>query len=174
MVCGLSGSGKSVLANALARASGIDVLSSDVVRKRLAGLEPADPASPEHYTPAFNARTYGELGRLAAAELGRSGTVIVDATFRRLEEREQFRRAAGRAAHCARFVECRVPEALRLRRVEQRSAGVSVSDATRDVAEAQSFEPLAEVTARLPPGPIHRPAAGGLRRRDRAVARRVI
>ncbi len=147
VVCGLSGSGKSVLANATARASGIHVLSSDVVRKRLAGLEPTDPASPEDYTPAFNARTYGELGQLAAAELDRSGTVIVDATFRRLEERALFRRAAGRAAQCARFVECRVPEGLRLRRAEQRSAGVSVSDATRQVAEAQSFEPLAEVTA---------------------------
>lgn len=148
VVCGLSASGKSELAHALARASGIGVLSSDVVRKRLAELEPAAPASPDHYTPAFNARTYAELGRLAAAELGRSGTVIVDATFRRLEERELFRRAAGRAAQCACFVECRVPEALRLRRAEQRSTAVSVSDATRAVAEAQIFEPLAEVPTR--------------------------
>ena len=40
-----------------------------------------------------------------------------------------------------------MPEGLRLRRAEQRSAGVSVSDATRQVAEGQTFEPLADVTA---------------------------
>ena len=153
---------------------GIHVLSSDVVRKRLAGLEPTDPASPDHYTPAFNARTYGELGRLAAAELDRSGTVIVDATFRRLEERALFRRAAGRAAHSARFVECRVSEALRLRRVEHRSAGVSVSDATRRRRRGAELRTACRGHGPTAPGRVHRRPAGGLRRGDRALARRVV
>lgn len=141
VVCGLSGSGKSHLAAALSRRSDLAAIASDVVRKRLASAS----GQRSIYTPEFSARTYAELGRLAAAEMERSGGVIVDATFRRTEDRRAFSDAAGDAFAAARFVECVAPSELRLRRVTERARQATASDATPAIAEAQVFEELAEV-----------------------------
>jgi aminoglycoside phosphotransferase family enzyme/predicted kinase len=145
VVCGLSGSGKTTLARELAGLSGIEVVSSDPVRKRLAGLEPADRARPEHYTEDFNLRTYGELGRLARERIDAGRGVIVDATFRRRADRRPFVEALGKAPTELRFIECVAPRetliersAVRARRRED------ASDATPDVVREQSFDWLAE------------------------------
>ncbi|HEX6457805.1 MAG TPA: AAA family ATPase [Thermoleophilaceae bacterium] len=147
VICGLSGSGKTHLANTLASVSGFEVLSSDVARKRLAGIEPVRAAAPSHYTAAFSERTYSELGALAADALERDGGVIVDATCRHADERKAFRNTAGEAFAHARFVECLTPTALRLRRVEARQPGSTASDATADIASSQTFDALAELPA---------------------------
>lgn len=147
IVCGLSGSGKTHFSEALSALTGFKALSSDPVRKRLAGLEPMERGQGQHYTPEFNSRTYAELGHLASAELRRRGAVIVDATFRCADERRAFTEAAGERAANARFVECLTPRALRLRRVERRATAPSVSDATAAVAGSQSFEELSDVAA---------------------------
>src|SRR5690242_13086845 len=109
VVCGTSGSGKSHLAAALAELSGSTVVSSDVVRKELAGIEPAETARGEHYSAGFSRRTYRRLGELAAEELERYGLVIVDATFRRRSERAQFAAGAGALPARVGFVECLAP-----------------------------------------------------------------
>ena len=143
ILCGLSGSGKSHLAEHLAARSGFAAISSDIERKRLARAE----AGSGMYTAEFNARTYSELGRLAAAELERTGVAIVDATFRSAEDRRVFRQAAGDAFSAARFVECLAPTAVRMSRVERRQHRRDTSDATPSIAGAQVFEELAEVSA---------------------------
>ncbi len=145
VICGLSGSGKTHLAGRLAAESGLEMLSSDPVRKRLAGLKPLQRAQARHYTPEWDAATYAELGRLAAAELSRSGGVIVDATFRQAADRRAFTAAAGEPSAHARFVECRAPAPLRMRRIQRRLPGAS--DATTAVAASQVFDELAEVPA---------------------------
>jgi uncharacterized protein len=156
ILCGLSGSGKSYLAEHLAARSAIGVISSDIERKRLAGAEPGDAI----YTAEFNARTYGELGRLAAAQIELTGVAIVDATFRNAEDRRAFRHAAGDAFAAARFVECLAPTAVRMSRVERRRHRRDASDATPSIAGAQVFEELAEVSAsRHLPLRTDRPAA---------------
>jgi uncharacterized protein len=143
VLCGLSGSGKSHLAQQLAARSGVEAISSDIERKRLARAEPDDGI----YTPEFNARTYTELGHLAATQLDRTGVAIVDATFRSVENRRAFGQAAGDAFSAVRFVECLAPRELRLRRVARRQRGTDPSDATPRIARAQVFEELAEVSA---------------------------
>jgi len=160
VICGLSGSGKTQLANDLSAASGFGVLSSDPIRKRLAAREPLERVETQYYTDEFNLRTYAELGRLAAAELARCGAVIVDATFRRARERRAFTEATGDIAGTARFIECLAPRALRLRRVEHRMTAPTASDATAAVAGSQVFEDLSEV-----PAACHLPL-----RTDRATA----
>jgi aminoglycoside phosphotransferase family enzyme/predicted kinase len=144
VVCGLSGSGKSHLIGALAAASGLRAITSDGVRKELAGeWGGADLL----YSHERNSQTYVELGRLAARELERSGAVMVDATFRHREDRRAFAHAAGDAFAAARFVECVAPRELRLRRVRRRSTTRNPSDATPAVAAAQEFYPLDEIPA---------------------------
>jgi predicted kinase len=121
-------------------------LSSDVTRKRLAGLEPGEAGPPELYTDEASRRTYAELGRLAAAAVTAEDGAVVDATFRRRADRESFRDGAGTVVDTAVFVECRAPVAVLLERTGTRErAADEASDATSGIVERQIFEPLDEV-----------------------------
>jgi aminoglycoside phosphotransferase family enzyme/predicted kinase len=144
VVCGLSATGKTTLARELGRVSGAGVLSSDIVRKRLAGLAPTEHGEDEHYTPEFSRRTYAELGRLADHELRGSGMVVVDATFRDRSDRDAFTAALGRKlGDQTGVIECVAPPELRAERATARTRGAS--DATPEVVAAQTFEPLIDV-----------------------------
>ncbi|WP_293483734.1 bifunctional aminoglycoside phosphotransferase/ATP-binding protein [Phenylobacterium sp.] len=84
-VGGLSGSGKSRFARAIAPALGASpgavILRTDEVRKRLAGVAPTDRLPPEAYAPEHYARTYDTLFESARALLRAGRAVVLDATF---------------------------------------------------------------------------------------------
>jgi aminoglycoside phosphotransferase family enzyme len=86
-VCGVPGSGKSHLATALAERSGLPHLSSDLTRKRLAGVATDERAPKMTYSADWNVRTYAELARLTRKALADRGGAIVDATFRHVADR---------------------------------------------------------------------------------------
>jgi aminoglycoside phosphotransferase family enzyme/predicted kinase len=120
VACGVSGSGKTTLAERLGEISGRPHLSSDLIRRRGAGLGPADRGGPELYTPGAREEVYRELGREAADRLRHGEGVIVDATFHREAERFAFEEGMG-DEHCAPIVvECTAPPALLMRRAEAR------------------------------------------------------
>ncbi len=100
-VGGLSGTGKSTLAYALApelgRAPGARVLRSDVLRKRLMGVAPESRLDPAGYTPETTERVYAGLRAEAAAAMASGQAVVVDAVFLR----EQERNAVAGIAHAA-------------------------------------------------------------------------
>lgn len=85
VVAGPSGSGKSTLATALAGRLGARWLSSDIVRKRLAGLDPTAASGSGVgtglYDAATTARTYDALLGEAETSLRDGHPVILDATF---------------------------------------------------------------------------------------------
>ena len=148
VLAGVTGSGKSTIAHALAARSRLPHLNSDVIRKRLAGVEPTARAPASAYGPAMSEFTYRELGRLAGAS---TGAVIVDATFHRRKLRDAFRDQLGEAAERAVFVECRAPVAELERRVSARARRSDrTSDATPDVLRDQlaALEPFDEVPPR--------------------------
>jgi uncharacterized protein len=148
VLCGLSGAGKTYLAAELAEVTGLHPVNSDVVRKRLAGVPAAEQAGPERYSYEFSQRTYEVLGHVAVAEVERKGVALVDATFRRRAERDIFHRAMEEAGCRPLFVECIAPLDVRLGRVAERMATPGhVSDADRDIAAGQTFDPLDEVEA---------------------------
>ena len=143
VVCGASATGKTVLAEAVCALSELPHLSSDLVRKELAGLAPHQRAAEEHYTDEASLRTYRELGVRAAAYT-QSGAVV-DATFRRRSHRAAFAHAFGGEAL---FVECKAPATVVAERATRRERSPGrVSDATAAIAAAQlmEFEPLDEV-----------------------------
>ena len=143
VICGGAATGKTVLAQAICELTGLAHLSSDIVRKELAGLEPLERAPAELYTEADSVRTYSELGARAAGV----GGAVVDATFRRRSHRAAFSEAFGGAAL---FVECRAPRSVVEQRARSRETDPArVSDATAGIAAAQAteFEPLDEVPA---------------------------
>ena len=146
VVCGLSGSGKSHLAAALKATLGARVISSDVVRKELAGLAPSAHAPLEIYTRDFNERVYRELGRRGRAALGEAdtGPVVIDATARDPSDRRALLSELGGAAL---FARCTAPSGVLRDRVRSRTrAGGSVSDADEAVLAAQRFVPISEVS----------------------------
>lgn len=149
VVCGLPASGKSHLAHALAERAGLPCLSSDETRKRLAGIRATQRAPSDTYTAQWNARTYAELGRLAAGQVAGPGGAIVDATFRHAADRRRFMKAFGAAAQLL-FIECLAPAAVLAERAARRQRDRErVSDADVDVVlrEQRSWEPLDEVSA---------------------------
>jgi aminoglycoside phosphotransferase family enzyme/predicted kinase len=144
VVCGPAASGKTVLAEALSTASGLPHLSSDVTRKRLAGLDPQQRAPLETYTEAASLRTYAQLGAAAAA----AGGAVVDATFRRRAHRDAFREGYGDAVPAPVYVECRAPAAViaeRARRRERDPDRTSDADAELAARQLAEFEPLDEL-----------------------------
>jgi aminoglycoside phosphotransferase family enzyme/predicted kinase len=139
VVAGLSATGKTRLASALATRSGLRHLNSDPVRKRLLGIAPAARAGAAAYGESFNRRTYEELGRLARRELECAGGVLVDATFRRTADRAAFLASLGGLPAASLVVECHAPLSVRLERARRRLGDeAAVSDADADVVRLQA------------------------------------
>ncbi|MGE0094830.1 MAG: AAA family ATPase [Alphaproteobacteria bacterium] len=101
-VGGLSGTGKSTLARALApsfgAAPGAVVLRSDLIRKEMAGVEPAARLPAESYTREASASVYTRLCERAAAALAAGHAVVADAVFADPAERAAIE-AVARAAN---------------------------------------------------------------------------
>jgi aminoglycoside phosphotransferase family enzyme/predicted kinase len=147
VVCGVPASGKTRLAEALASLSKLAHLSSDITRKRLAGLAPTREAPGDIYSAGFSSLTYAELGRRAARRVAAAGGAIVDATFRHRADRDDFAAAFAGAAPLL-YIECRAPAAVLAQRAIRRDrepARVSDADLRVVTREASSWEPLDEV-----------------------------
>jgi uncharacterized protein len=141
IVCGVAASGKTTLAERLAAISGRPHLSSDLLRKRRAGLAADEPAPPELYTPEAREEVYRELGREAAAARRHGEGAIIDATFHREFERFAFEEGMGEELTTPLVVECTAPSCLLLRRAEARAHDQgSASDADIDVVLHQLGE----------------------------------
>lgn len=135
---GLPASGKTVLARELASRLGLVHLSTDVVRKRRAGLRPRDRAGAAFGAGLYQAdrtrATYESLRRQAATWLDRGMSVVLDGTFGASRERMLARRLALRKGAAFFLVVTQVDEVFVQRRLEERGRDpANVSDATWDV-----------------------------------------
>ena len=101
-VGGLSGTGKSVLARALAPfvapQPGAVVLRSDVIRKEMFGVAETERLPASAYTPELAERVYKALIQRARRIVAQGHSVIVDGVFARDVERDAF---AGLAEDCS-------------------------------------------------------------------------
>lgn len=142
---GLSGSGKSTYARAVAagkgRAPGAVILRSDELRKRLWNWPSLERLPPEAYGPEQSQRTYGHLFALGQVVARAGQSVILDATFREAHWRDQ---AEATAAAAFDGVWLEVDRETRKHRVSKRT--FDVSDATPDVAGAQEAVELAAIS----------------------------
>ena len=146
-VGGLIGSGKSTLAEALGRVLGVPVVSSDRVRKALAGVRATERAPSAAYSAAFSTRTFDELFRRAAVVLDSGRGVVLDATFRERTLRLRARDLARRHGRRFLFAETVCDEATLRERLRRRAAGPSISDAGEALLERvrAEFEPVTEL-----------------------------
>ena len=142
---GLSGSGKSVLAEKLAQTLHAVHVRSDIERKRLYGYDmAAQTGSSPHtgiYTDVATARTYARLAEIAAAALDGGYTVLVDATFLERGRRREFLDLSRRAGAAAVILDFQIPEQmLRERIVARQRSGGDVSEAGLDVLASQLLQ----------------------------------
>ena len=151
IVMGRIASGKSTLARALGRELGCEVISSDRVRKELAGVplyQKDEESARRLYSEATTKVTYAALFQGAASQLDRDATVILDATFGCRRHREELSRLLDSKGATYRFIEAQAPNEVLKRRLEQRE------DATHEISDARledfetltrSYEPPSEV-----------------------------
>lgn len=136
-VGGLSGTGKSAVAQALAAClpgpAGARLLRSDVIRKTGAGLALEAKAGQASYAPERRDEVYRELARRAAEAVNGGANVIADATFRAKSARDAIGAAAGHAQFAAYWLSA--PLSVRLARVAGRTHDASDADVL--VAQAQ-------------------------------------
>jgi predicted kinase len=139
LTCGVSGSGKTTVAQGLLERLGAVRLRSDLERKRLHGLSPdAREGGTRLYDATATRRTYERLAAVAELALGAGYTIVIDAACLRQAERRTLIETARRAqARCA-IVACEAPVAvLQARVVQRRAAGRDASDATVQVLDQQ-------------------------------------
>ncbi|MBI4282812.1 MAG: AAA family ATPase [Chloroflexi bacterium] len=154
LVAGLSGTGKSTIAQELARRWGLVYISSDITRKELAGIAPIERRFESYgqgiYSPAFSRRTYDAMLKRARGELQRGHSVVLDATFRRAKERALAVALAQGMGVEVWAIECLLAEDEVRRRLDERQKQEgSVSDGRWELfpRQREEWEPIGEVSA---------------------------
>jgi uncharacterized protein len=146
-VGGLSGTGKSTLAAALAPrfapAPGARVIRSDVLRKKIFGVAPERRPPPNAYGRDVNDKVYAALYEEAARTVAAGFTAIVDAVFLAPEERAAIEEVAARAGMPFRGLWLTAPREILAARLDARRG--DASDADRSIMERQ---------AAIGPGPL--------------------
>jgi aminoglycoside phosphotransferase family enzyme/predicted kinase len=132
-VGGLSGTGKSQLARALAPhvppAPGAVLLRSDVERKGLFGRDEHDRLPASAYAPAVTARVYAAVADKARRALAAGHSAVVDAVFADPAERALMRQSATTLGVACRLLFLEADLETRLARVDARSRDASDADA---------------------------------------------
>lgn len=143
VIFGLMGVGKSTVAQALGKARAWPVISSDAVRKHLAGLSPTTPArfafGEGIYREDFSQKTYAEMRRRAGELLdcGASG-VILDASFKSAAERALVRELAREKMARVVFIQCVCPKEVVRQRLRRRAANAgAISDGRLELLDQQ-------------------------------------
>lgn len=139
VIGGLMGTGKSTLAGALAEVIACDVVSTDHIRRQLAGASrsPSDYGK-GNYTEELRTKVYDRLIAKAGETLDHGVSVVMDGTFLTNKLRSATQELA--VAHGARhiFVECQCPKSLSLARMYQRTRqGEGFSEARPDLYDVQ-------------------------------------
>ncbi len=147
---GLSGSGKSFLARALNEVIGGVYLSSDVIRKKLAGLSPETKCIEDFekgiYSSEFSEKTYKEMARIAVEEASYGRDVILDATFKNKAYRDWVRDTLKEAKAEVYWIWCYASDEVIKQRLDKRQKEGDVSDGRWEiyVKQKETYDPPEE------------------------------
>ncbi|HEX5037845.1 MAG TPA: AAA family ATPase [bacterium] len=146
---GVSGSGKTHGTQRILETEGAVRLRTDVERKRLFGIDPFEGTPPSRKEEVYGAdasrRVYRRLLDLSWMLLSEGHSLIVDGTFLKRSERDEFRALAAALAVPFRILSFEAPDDVLKRRVSaRRAAGADASEADWEIVERQKrrMEPL--------------------------------
>jgi uncharacterized protein len=145
---GFSGSGKSTSASQLSEKIGAIHIRSDIERKRLFGYsakaKTVSGIDTGVYTKEAGQKTYSHLAELAKAVLQAGFSVIVDAAFLKVEQRNMFRQLANELKVRFIIIDFQAAEETLCNRITLRQN--DPSEATIDVLhqQMQSAQPLSD------------------------------
>ncbi|MGC8796563.1 AAA family ATPase [Thermodesulfovibrio sp.] len=149
VVFGLSGTGKSTLARALAKKTLAKWIPSDIVRKSLVGIAPTEhhyePFEKGIYSKEFTEKTYMKMIEIARENLLLGRDVILDATFRERVLRQALMRELNFAEIY--FIWCTAEDSVVKERFMKRKEAEDISDARWEIylAQKEKFEPPDEI-----------------------------
>ena len=154
LTAGLMGTGKSVLARGLAPRLGAAVIRTDLIRKELLAINPDehrhDPFGQGIYSGEITRLTYDRVLEIAGEEIRKGRSAIIDASYKRREERILAAERAKEWGGDFFLVECFCPEAVVRQRLDARqAAGTDPSDGRWEIFLAQKadFDPITELPA---------------------------
>ncbi|HEY9642688.1 MAG TPA: AAA family ATPase [Coleofasciculaceae cyanobacterium] len=140
LMCGLSGSGKSTTARALACHTGAIHIRSDAVRKHLGGIPLDQRGGDELYSAEMTQKTYDRLLNLGILLAQRGYPVILDAKYDRQSLREPVMATAQQQQMPLQIIHCDAPFEVLSDRLRRRTG--DIADATADLLPKQFFEPF--------------------------------
>ena len=151
MICGSTGSGKSTLARELSERTSMAVINSDVIRKAIAGQSGRQSFAYGEgiYSATMTEKTYKKMARAAEQLIAQGKGAILDASFVRRAQRENFVRLAGKHKIPLLLIHCSASERTTQERLARRQAqGQDVSDGRWEIyiQQKDSFEAIGEIT----------------------------
>ena len=138
VMCGVSGSGKSLVGATLASKYGFAWLNSDVIRKEMFGVAVDEALSPSKYSDVISQRVYERMLEKAQIYISRGQSVVMDATHltkaQRLNSVAFATQSGALSTLMAIDIDAKTAEARVLERMNK--AG-NISDATSGVLKEQ-------------------------------------
>ena len=150
MIAGLTGSGKSTLARELGARLGIPVISSDVIRKAIAGSPGRQvvPLDRGIYGSKMTEKTYAKMAQEAKKQILEGEGAILDATFAQRAHRERIVRLAEKHRVPLVLIHCFASDETTKKRLAEREAeGKDVSDGRWEVycKQKAAYQPINEL-----------------------------
>ena len=136
---GFSGSGKSTLARQFAAdispAPGAVILRTDVIRRHLVGADKYSPMPQSAYTPSISDQVYTRMRELTSIITKAGISVILDAVFDRMVDRDRIDDMAARLSIPFQGIWLDVSRNKMMERISGRTN--DASDATAEILQAQ-------------------------------------
>ena len=140
IIGGLMGSGKSTLATILGDVFGIDVLSTDHLRRSMIGSSESPAGFNQgNYQPDTRKRVYDELFRQAEELLRDGQSVVLDGTFLTSCHRDRAYDLGRQNGAVGLHVQCTCPRQIAYARIQKRAkTGQSESEARTELYDLQA------------------------------------
>ncbi len=125
LTAGLMGSGKSYQARTLAKILGARIIRTDVLRKEMLNIEPTQSRKENFgqgiYSEESSRLTYDKVYDIAATYLRQGKPVIIDASFKKREERKKACALAQSLGVPFYIIECACPDEVTKKRLDKRA-----------------------------------------------------
>ena len=151
LICGLSGTGKSTIGSQLSARIGAAYLSSDIIRKKIAGIplhnKISKQQSNEIYTTKMSQQTYTKMRESAEQYIQKGYSVVLDATHHNMLDRKKVLDIAKKYNYETLIIDLQISETEALSRIASRNFDpLAVSDATSEVylKQVEQFTPISE------------------------------